>query len=354
MIKLGIIGTGSMANNHAAAFKAIRGVKLTVCCDIEKKKARDFATQHEIANYYTDYEKILRDAPLDAVSIVVNDKFHAPIAIAAMKKGLHVLCEKPLATTANDAKRMVKIAKKTSVINMVNFVYRRSSALQKAKEMVQTGVIGDLRHVEACHLQSWLTGKHWGDWKKTYAFLWRLSKNYESTGALGDIGCHILDFTTFVAGDIKSVYCKLKNFDKGVKKPYKGFSLDANDSAHITAEFANGATGTINATRWATGKADSLTLKVHGTKGALKVDLDAGENKLWVCVGKDIDKPKWKIVSCGRCMTSYQKFIKSIITGKNDTPDFEVGAKVQEYIEKCFLSDTQQKSIGIPKRKCNG
>ncbi|HDY64739.1 MAG TPA: Gfo/Idh/MocA family oxidoreductase [Phycisphaerae bacterium] len=347
MIKLGIIGTGSMANNHAAGFKVIRGVKLTACCDIVKKTARDFAKRYEIANVYTDYEQMLRDVPLDAVSIVVNDKFHAPIAIAAAKKGLHVLCEKPLATNPKDAWEMVKAAKKAGVINMVNFCYRRSSGLQRAREMVQAGKIGDLRYVEAHHLQSWLTGKHWGNWKKTYVFLWRLSKNHDSTGALGDIGCHILDLTTFVAGDIKSVYCKLKNFDKGVKKPYKGFSLDANDSAHITAEFANGATGTINATRWATGQMDSLMLQVHGTKGAVKVDLDGGENKLWVSVGEDIDKPRWKAVSCGRCVSSYQKFIKSIQTGKNDTPDFEVGAKVQEYIEKCFQSDKQRKPITL-------
>ena len=112
MIKLGIIGTGSMANNHAAEFKGMRGVRLTACCDIVKKTARDFAKQHEIANCYTDYEQMLRSAPLDAVSIVVNDKFHAPIAIAAAKKGLHVLCEKPLATNPKDAWGMVKAAKK--------------------------------------------------------------------------------------------------------------------------------------------------------------------------------------------------------------------------------------------------
>jgi len=350
MIKLGIVGTGSMANLHADNFKNIRGVKIVACCDIVKKKARDFAKIHNIANYYTDFGQMLKDEALDAVSIVVNDSFHAPLAIAAMKKTLHVFCEKPLATTTKDAWKMVRVAQKTGLISMVNFGYRRASALQRAHQMIKDGQIGQLRYVQAHHLQSWLTGRHWGDWKKTPAFLWRLSKNYQSMGALGDIGCHILDFVTFVVGDISSVYCKTKNFDKGVKKPYKGYSLDANDSAHIVAEFANGATGTINVSRWATGQLDSLYLQVHGTKGALKVDLDSGENKLWVSIGKDIDKPKWKIISCGRCVTNYEKFVKSIRIGKNDVPTFLEGAKVQEYIEKCFVSAAQKKPVKVSKK----
>lgn len=351
MIKLGIIGTGSMANLHAENFKAMRGVKLVACCDIVKKKALAFARQHVIGNAYSDFEQMLRHEPLDAVSIVVNDKFHAPIAVVAVKKGLHVFCEKPLATTTADARKMVRAAEKAGVINMINFVYRRSSGLQRARQMVLAGEIGELRHVEAHHLQSWLTGKYWGDWKKTHAFLWRLSKNHESTGALGDIGCHILDFVTFVAGDIEGVYCKTKTFDKGVKRPYKGFSLDANDSANIVAGFASGATGTINVSRWATGQADTLFLQIHGTKGALKVDLDGGEDKLWVSVGKDIDKPKWKLVSCGKCVTNYQKFIKSIRTGNNDVPTFVEGARVQEYIETCFDSAGTGKYVALRKRK---
>ena len=350
MIKLGIIGTGSMAHLHAENFRNIRDVKIVACCDIVEKKAKEFAKAHGIANYHTDFDQMLNAELLDAVSIIVNDKFHASLAITAMKKGLHVFCEKPLATTTSDARKMVKAAKKAGVINMINFVYRRSSALQRAHQMVESGGIGRLRHVEAHHLQSWLVGKHWGDWKKTSAFLWRLSKKHESTGALGDIASHTFDFVTFVVGDISNLYCKAKTFDKGVKSPYKGYTLDANDSAHIIAEFENGATGTINVSRWATGQADSLYLQVHGTKGALKVDLDGGEDKLWVSIGKDIDRPKWKTVSCGKCVTNYQKFIKSIRTGKNDVPTFIEGARIQEYIEKCFASAEQKKPVKLFKR----
>jgi predicted dehydrogenase len=343
MIKLAIVGTGSMSNNHAQAFKAIKGVKLVACCDINAKAAKAFAENHNVPSYYTDFSVMLNKEQIDAVSIVVSDKYHAPLELEAIKKGLHVFCEKPLATTTQDANKMAQAAKKAGVINMINFVYRRSSALQKAQKMIAEGQLGEIRHIEAHHLQSWMTGKHWGDWKQTPAFLWRLSKNYDSSGALGDIGCHILDFVTFAAGDIARVYCNTTVFPKGVKKPYKGYSLDANDAANIVAEFENGATGTINVSRWATGQADSILLQVHGTKGAVKVDMDNGEDKLWVSIGNDIDKPKWKLKSCGKCVTIYERFIKSIKSGVNDVPSFAEGAKINKYLEKCFESARQKK-----------
>ncbi|MFA5293276.1 MAG: Gfo/Idh/MocA family oxidoreductase [Phycisphaerae bacterium] len=347
MIKLAIVGTGSMANNHALAFKAIKGVNLVACCDIIADVAKQFAKTHNIRSYYADFDKMLDMENLDAVSIVSSDKFHAELSLAAIRKGLHLFCEKPLATNPEDAWKMAKVAQKTKVINMVNFVYRRFPALQKARSLVEKGTLGDIRHIEAHYLQSWLTGKHWGDWKKTPAFLWRLSKNYDSSGALGDIGCHILDFVTFVAGDISKIYCQIKTFDKGVKTPYKGYSLDANDSANILAEFVNGAAGTINVSRWATGQMDSLFLQVHGTKGALKIDSDTGEDKLWLSVGENINVPKWEAVVCGKCATNYERFIKSIKTGNNDVPDFSVGARIQDYINACFKSDAQKKPLSI-------
>ena len=121
MVKLGIVGNGSMANQHAENFGSIRVVKIVACCDIVKEKAQEFAKTHGIANYYTDFDEMLNAEALDAVSIVVNDKFHAPLTIKTIKKGLHVFCEKPPATTSVDAKKVVRVAQKAGVINMINF-----------------------------------------------------------------------------------------------------------------------------------------------------------------------------------------------------------------------------------------
>ena len=85
----------------------------------------------------------------------------------------------------------------------------------------------------------------------------------------------------------------------------------------------------------------------------MKIDLEGGENKLWVSLGRDINKPGWKIISCGRCVTNYEKFIKSIRVGKSNVPTFVKGARVQEYIEKCFASSAQEKTLRISKRTCS-
>ena len=347
MIRLAIVGTGGMAAGHAQNFQAMRGVKVTACCDVDKKIAQAFAAKHEIPAVYTNVDELLSREELDAVDIVASDPAHAPLSIAAAKKGLHVLCEKPLTTNSADARRMVRAVEKAGVANMVNFSYRRSSALQKAREMVLAGELGELRHVEACYRQSWLMSKVWGDWRKKRAFQWRLSKKY-GDGALGDIGCHIMDFTSFVAGDISKVYCELKTFDKGVRgKTYKGYRLDANDSAVINATFANGAIGTIQMSRWMTGHRNTVALRVFGTKGALRINLDESWEKLNFCMGKDIDPGNWRTRSCGKGIDIYPRFIKAIRSGTAGTPSFAEGARIVKYTEKCLESARQKKPLRV-------
>ncbi|MCX5634692.1 MAG: Gfo/Idh/MocA family oxidoreductase [Planctomycetota bacterium] len=348
MIRLAIAGTGGMAVAHYMGYSAQKGVKVTACCDVIEKTARNFAERFNIPAVYTDFNQMIAAEPLDAVAISASDAAHAPLALAAIKKGLHVMCEKPLATNAADAKKMAAAAKKSGVINMVNFSYRRSSALQKARHLVLAGKLGKVIHVEASYLQSWLPSTVWGDWRKSKAWLWRLSKAAGSGGVLGDVGCHIIDFATFAAGDIENLCCRLKTFEKGVKgNIYKGYTLDANDSATINVMFKNGAMGVIDTTRWATGHANSLYLKIYGTKGGLEIDLDAAYDKLRVCLGNDIHKTKWKTISCGKGKDNYRRFIESIKTGINDSPTFAEGAKVQQYLDSCFISDEQKMVVKV-------
>ena len=194
MVRLAIIGTGGMGNQHAERSSEIEGVKLVAGCDTDLERAKSFCDRHRIPNYYGNAAEMLDELEVDAVSVVTPDMMHAPLSLLAIEKGKHVLCEKPLAACYEDAARMRDAARKAGVINMVNFSYRNSPALQKAAELVQSGVIGVVRHVHAYYLQSWLAQDAWGHWKTTPAWLWRLSKRHGSKGVLGDIGVHILDF----------------------------------------------------------------------------------------------------------------------------------------------------------------
>jgi len=348
IVRVAIVGTGGMGVCHAQEFSRIPGVRVAAVCDVDAGRAREFAAGHAPgAAVFTDAARLLREASIDAVSIVTPDQLHAPLSLLALAAGRHVLCEKPLATNYADAKRMVAAAKKAGVVNMVNFSYRNAPALQKAAQLVRAGRLGEIVHVEASYRQSWLSSKVWGDWKTNPAWLWRLSTKHGSRGVLGDIGVHILDFASFPVGPIRSVQARLKTFTKLKGRRRGAYPLDANDSALMQVEFANGALGVIHATRWATGHANSLALSVHGTKGALRLDLDHSTDEVQVCLGSDIHRPRWSIVKAQPTPNIYERFIAAIRSGRSGEPDFARGAEIQKVLDRCFDSDRSGRAVRV-------
>jgi predicted dehydrogenase len=349
MIRLAIVGCGLMANAHARGFKKIPGVRITACCDIVEEKAKEFAKKHGIPAYYSHIKKLLAAEELDAIANVTSDDAHAEVSIAALKAGVHVLCEKPLATSLAEAKRMTQVARASKKINMVNFSYRNAAALHLARDIVQSGKIGRITHVEASYLQSWLCSNVWGHWKDNWAFVWRCSTEAKSMGTLGDIGVHILDFTTYVAGPIKTLSCQMSRHKKGVPgEKWQGLKMDANDNVAIAAQFESGAVGCVHATRWASGHANSLRLRVFGDIGAVEVDLDRDELSVRACLGrKAIDKCEWKEIKCRKIPNNFARFIRSIKTGKNEQADFARATEIQAYLDACFQSDKAKKLVKV-------
>jgi len=347
-MKHAIIGTGGMAAQHARKFKEIEGVELVAACDIDETKAKEFCQAHSIPAAFTDAAEMLAKTSIDSVSVVTPDRFHAPVSLQAIAAGKHVLCEKPLATSCADALQMAEAAQKAGVINMVNFSYRDSSAIQMATEWVQAGKIGTVRHVEACYLQSWLTNKTWGDWTKKHALLWRLSSKHGSKGTLGDIGVHILDFATLPAGPLAELYCTLKTLEKPIGDHFEDYVFDANDTMMMNVEFANGATGVITATRWATGYVNRVALTIHGDRGAIRLDLDKSYQMMDYCELDDQGfTTPWQSVYTGVTPNIYQRFATSVETGVNDAPDFARGAEIQRYLDSGEESAAEKKVIAL-------
>lgn len=347
MIKLAIVGTGGMAHTHAKKFGAIPGVKIVACCDVDAGRAKNFATLFSIPEWFTDFDEMLSTCELDAVSNVTTDPFHAPLSIMAMQAGKHVFCEKPLATNYADARLMAQVAAKKRVINLVNFSYRNSAALQEVARRVRKGELGPLFHVQAHYLQSWLTSKEWGNWKTGSKWLWRLSKNHGSKGVLGDIGVHILDFASLPAGEITSVNCRLHTFDKAKNNQIGEYALDANDSAVITTQYASGALGSVQMSRLATGHINSLSLSLHGQKGAFRINLDTSYDTYEQCFVQKSDGKTgpWETVTAPAVPSLYERFIKSIKLRKNDQPDFARGAQIQQVLDACEESNAKGKTI---------
>ena len=336
-MKLLILGTGGMAAAHARAFASTAGVEITAAADVDADRAKTFAATHHIAMSYGSLEAALSAGGFDAVANVTPDPIHHPTTMACLAAGKHVLCEKPLAESHALAKEMTDAATKAGLVNMVNLSYRNVPALQKARELIAGGEVGEVRHMEASYRQSWLVANNWGQWNTDPKWLWRLSSKHGSRGVLGDVGIHILDFATFATGLTPvSIQARLKTFDKAPGGKVGDYVLDANDSAIMSVEFGNGALGVIHASRFMTGYANTLKLHVFGTKGGLEIDHNTGWTRLRLCAGEDVHNQAWTDVECPPVKTNFLKFAEAVASGKNGEPDFAHATALQRILDACF------------------
>ncbi len=336
-IRILIVGTGSMASQHARNFRALPGATVVAAVEPLEGRLNAFCDEFAIAHRFTDLDKAIAWGEFDAAANVTPDAVHHPTTMKLIAAGKHVLCEKPLATTYPLAMEMTEAAEKRGVINMVNLSYRGSPAVEKAREIVVSGEIGEIRHFEASYLQSWLVGKHWGDWRTEDRWLWRLSSAHGSRGVIGDVGIHIVDFATYAcAKDIVWMESRAKTFPKAEGGRIGDYVLDANDSFAMSVELSNGALGVIHASRWATGFANTLRLDLFGTRGALQVMTTGQTSSLGRCVGDDIETMTWREVLCPPVRTIYWRFVESIRTGTNADPDFRRAARLQRILDLCL------------------
>ncbi len=334
-----IVGTGRMAGQHATRFAEINGVTVLAAVDVNLERVTDFCREHNIAHGYIDLDKALAEQRFDACAVVTPDAYHAPVSIACLKAGLPVLCEKPLSDSLDSAMTMVKAAEAAQQITMTNLSYRSSGALFKARTLVDSGELGEVRHVEASYRQSWLASDYWGDWKTEDAWLWRLSKAHGSLGVLGDVGIHILDYLCAGVGqDIAGLQCRLKTFEKAPDNKIGEYVLDANDSCTMNVELANGALGVVHMSRYYTGYMNDLVLTIHGTKGAVKVSTGNDGDQLMASLGDDMHAQRWTSVSCEDQPDTFERFVDALRAGSNVSPDFAHAARLQMYLSLAFDS----------------
>ena len=220
----------------------------------------------------TDWRDVVTRDDVDLVDIVTPGDSHAEIAIAALDAGKHVLCEKPLANTVEEAEAMVAAAERAAargVYAMLGHTYRRVPAVAFARDLVLGGRIGRVTQVRASYLQDWIA-----DPQTPYS--WRLDKGLAGSGALGDIGAHIIDITQFVTGTpIEAVTGTLRTLTPERPMPGGGVgTVTVDDVALFTARFADGVLGQYEASRFATGRKNGLRFEISGTEGAVAFDLE--------------------------------------------------------------------------------
>jgi predicted dehydrogenase len=348
MHRLLLLGTGGIAGTHVEEFAAIPSCRIVACVDRMPGKAKAFAEKHGIGKSFEDLDAAIAWGKFDSAINATPDGAHKPTTMALIAAGKHVFCEKPLAPSHADALAMTEAAEAAGLINMVNLTYRNSPAVQEARRLVASGAIGELRHVEAGYRQSWLVSKAWGDWRTMDQWLWRLSTKHGSTGVLGDVGVHILDFASFAAGqDITSVQAQLVTFPKAEGNRIGDYALDANDSFAMTGRLASGALATVVATRYATGHLNDLSLTLHGTQGALEVTTDGRKSALRGCLGKDVEKARWKKLDMPPSVRNARRFADALASGVNGDPSFRRAADIQKVIDSAFESAAESRPVAI-------
>lgn len=255
--------------------------------------AADAATRFGFAGSTSDWRSIIDDPDIDVVDIATPNNLHAEMAIAALRAGKHVICEKPLAHTLEDAERMHRVALESQTVNMVAFNYRRTPAVALAKKYIEEGAIGDILNFRGTYLQDWSADPN-------SPLSWRFTKAVAGSGAVGDILSHVIDLAHYLVGDIAEVTSLTKTYIKdrpvqssgsdslGNAKVDSGprASVDVDDEVMTLVKFRGGAVGSLEATRNAWGRNNFITLEIHGTEGSIAFNYE-NRDELQVCFRSD-------------------------------------------------------------------
>ncbi len=277
-IGVGMLGYAFMGKAHSNAFKKIPYIiypppavpRLIAICGRDEAAVSEAARRYGYEAYYTDWRKMLEDDRIQLFDNGGSNDVHAGPCIAAVQAGKHVVCEKPLARTAGEAKEMLDAAQKAGVKHMVAFNYRFVPALRQARDLIRSGALGRIYHYRADYLQEWVMPHY------NVGMIWRLGKKTAGSGALGDLGAHIIDLGRFLVGEITSVSAMTRTFVK--ERPLPDGSgmgkVDVDDAFVAAVEFENGAIGTLEASRFAAGRKNHQVLEVNGEKGSLRFNLE--------------------------------------------------------------------------------
>jgi predicted dehydrogenase len=277
-LRFGVIGTRFWSVGFHIPGLAARGdAVVTALCGRDRVHAQAVSAKFSIPRVYTDWREMLAVERLDGIAITTPNRLHHLITLAALDAGLHVICEKPLAMNAAQAREMLARAVAQKHQHLTMFDYRAMPAARRAKELIDTGYIGRLFHVVAMY-------QHNSYVDPAKPFAWRMSKAASGTGTLGDLASHIVDLTRWWVGEFARVSGHLATFTPQRRDPVTNVpvTVDADDAASFVAELANGAQAIFHTTKMANGRGNSIRIEVYGSEGALVFDADPGNRADWI------------------------------------------------------------------------
>ena len=364
-VKVGVVGAGFMGKAHSLAYAAMPMFfwpapalpERALIAEVSDELAEEAAARFGYARWTSDWREVVADPEIDLVDIATPNDSHPEIAIAAAQAGKHVLCEKPLARSAAEARAMRDAVVAAGVVHMVAFNYRRTPAVALARKLIDEGVIGTVRNFRGTYLQDWSNDPD-------LPLSWRFRQAIAGSGALGDIGTHVIDMARYLVGEIDEVNALIKRYIDDRPVPQGGAdqlagaskladapreAVDVDDEVMAMVRFSGGAVGSIEATRAAHGRKNYLTFEIHGDLGTLVFDYERRDelklfstadpedragfrtiltgpahpygDGLWPIPGLGVGYGETKIVECYDLMTA-------IANGGEVSPNFEDGYRI--------------------------
>ncbi|WP_240809537.1 Gfo/Idh/MocA family protein [Microbispora catharanthi] len=364
---VGMVGYAFMGRVHSQAWRSVASVfdlpvrpVMAALSGRSPGRTAEAADKLGWAAVETDWKRLVERDDVQIVDICTPGDSHAEIAIAALAAGKHVLCEKPLANTVAEAEAMAAAAKEAAargVRSMVAFNYRRVPAVALARRFVEEGRLGEIRHVRAQYLQDWIVDPE-------FPLVWRLQKDKAGSGALGDIGAHIIDTAQFIVGrSLTGVSALTETFvkERPLAEGSSGLAgeggtgemgeVTVDDAALFIGRFEGGALASFEATRFATGRKNALRIEINGSAGSLSFDFEA-MNELWFYEAAERDagfrrilvtEPDHPYVGAWwppghglgyehTFVHETKDFLEAIAAGTDPAPSFEDGLRVQRVL----------------------
>ena len=263
-----------VGREHLAALAKHPAAQIGAVCDPVEERAREMATAFGVPAIYGDYEAMLAKEDLDGVCIATPNRLHAPMIRAALRRGLHVMCEKPLALDAAEARDLLAEARATGLTHATNFSNRPNPAVQYVQEQLAADVLGRIYEVHLTYLQDWLS-------EPTAPYTWRNSRAESGSGALGDIASHMLDLGRLFVGEVAAVSAHLGVVTPERVRPDGTVGrVDADDLAYLHLRYANGPPGLVRVSRVARGRCDLKRVELYGERASLVLEMDKGVNRV--------------------------------------------------------------------------
>ena len=270
-IGIGMLGYAFMGKAHAHAYRTLSYMtwppplrpRLVAVAGRNESAVGEAAARYGFERATTDWRDVVADPAVELFDNSGPNALHAEPTIAAAENGKHVICEKPLGRTADEAYEIYARVAAAGVQHMCAFNYRFVPAVRLARQLIEAGEVGEIYHFRGTYLQDWILDPQ-------FERVWRLNREEAGSGALGDIGSHVIDLARFLVGEISGVSGRLETFIHD--RP--GGRVDVDDSFEALLDFEGGATGTVSASRLAHGRKNALRWEINGSKGSLAFDLE--------------------------------------------------------------------------------